>query len=339
MVLLVGWGTKATPLGITDIRSCKRCNARGPWLVYQAKKQFKLYWIPVAQWNKKYVIQCSVCPNAFEVSEQEANRLMAEGEKTGEERLLKALAAVLKATAKVGGLKSREWATAVTALVEMSDGRVSRDQADRLIQDARLTDIEPGFFDEQERLVLLNAALAVAVADGALDPPEIKALEQLAARLQIPLHVLQLLISRVTGETDPSGQGQPGQRSGPYVTSDRQRACEVLGVATDASVAEIRSAHKKLVRQHHPDLAAPEDRQDATRRTALINAAYDYLLGKADTMPSIGSNKSNSGTTSGKQSPPRNDPPGPARPTLCSACERRLSDTSRFCGNCGTRVG
>jgi DnaJ-domain-containing protein 1 len=339
MVLIGGWGTKATRLGITDIRTCERCNSRGPWLVFKSKKQIKLYWIPVAQWNKKYVIECSVCPNAFEVTEQEANRLIAEGEKGGEDRLLKALAAVLKSTAKVGGMQSKEWARAVTALVDMSDGRVSRAQAERLLQDARQTDVDPSIFDEQDRVVLLYMALEVAVADGALDPSEVEALEQLAARLLVPLEVLRLLIARVTGEADPSG------------TSDRQRACDVLGVAADASLADIRPAYKKLVRQHHPDLAAPDDREEATRKTALINAAYNFLLGKADTMPNASSGASGASggrTTSSKQQrssrpkpppPPRNDPPKSASPTLCTACERRIADTAKFCGFCGTRIG
>ena len=333
MVLIGGWGTKATPLGITDIRTCERCNSRGPWLVYKSKKQIKLYWIPVAQWNKKYVIECSVCPNAFEVTEQEANRLIAEGEKGGEDRLLKALAAILKSTAKVGGMQSKEWARAVTALVDMSDGRVSRAQAERLLQDARQTDVDPSIFDEQDRVVLLYMALEVAVADGALDPSEVEALEQLAARLLVPLEVLRLLIARVTGEADPSG------------TSHRQRACDVLGVPTDAHLADFRSAYRNLIRQHHPDLAAPEDREEATRKTALINAAYDFLLGKADTMPRTEANAT--GARSDRQQgssrpdpppPPRNNPPKSARPTLCAACERRIADTAKFCGFCGTRI-
>ena len=337
MVLIGGWGTKATPLGITDIRTCERCNSRGPWLVYKSKKQIKLYWIPVAQWNKKYVIECSVCPNAFEVSEQEANRLIAEGEKGGEDRLLKALAAILKSTAKVGGMQSKEWARAVTALVDMSDGGVSRAQAERLLQDARQTDVDPSLFEEQDRLVLLYMALEVAVADGALDPSEVEALEQLAARLLVPLEVLHLLIARVTGEADPSG------------TSDHQRACDVLGVPTDAHLADFRSAYRNLIRQHHPDLAVPEDREEATRKTALINAAYDFLLGKADTMPSTEANATGARarTRSDRQQgssrpdpspPPRNNPPKSARPTLCAACERRIADTAKFCGFCGTRI-
>lgn len=349
MVLIYGWGTKATPLGYTDIRHCDRCNTDSPWIVYQAKKQFKLYWIPVAQWNKRFVVECSVCPNAVTVSQQEAQRLVAEGEKTGEDRLIKALAAVLKSTAKVGGLKSKEWATAVEMLLEWGDGNLSRAQVDRLLQDARLTDVQPNLFDERQRLLLLGAALEVAIGDGALDPAEIEALERLAAQLQVPLEVLHILIGRVTGQDDPSGGGPTGQGGRATTTSDRQRACDVLGVPVDAHLADIRSAYKDQMRQHHPDLAAPADREEATRKTALINAAYDFLLGKADTMPRTEANAAGGSarTRSSQQhqsprpdppQPPRNDPPKRPRPTLCSACQRRVTADTKFCGFCGTAL-
>jgi len=349
MVFVGGWGTKAKPLGLTDFRTCDRCNSRGPWLVYKSKKQVEFFWIPVAQWNKKYVVKCPVCPNAFEVSEREANRLIAEGEKGGEDRLLKALAAILKSTAKVGGLQSREWARAVTALVDISEGRVSRAQAERLLQDARHTDVDPSFFDEQDRLVLLYMALEVATADGVLDPPEVEALEQLAEQLQVPLEVLHILIDRATGQDDPSGGGPTGQSGRATTTAHRQRACDVLGVPVDAHLADIRSAYKDQMRQHHPDLAAPADREEATRKTALINAAYDFLLGKADTMPSTEANAAggNARTRSSQQQqsprpdpppPPRNDPPKRPRPTLCSACQRRVTADAKFCGFCGTAL-
>ena len=48
----------------------------------------------------------------------------------------------------------------------------------------------------------------------------------------------------------------------------------VLGVAKDASAADIRKAYKKLARQHHPDVAASD--ADA-ERFKDINAAYDVL--------------------------------------------------------------
>ncbi len=49
---------------------------------------------------------------------------------------------------------------------------------------------------------------------------------------------------------------------------------EVLGVSKTASAEEIRAAHRKLARQHHPDLnKAP----DAAKRFAEIQEAYDTL--------------------------------------------------------------
>src|SRR5512140_849277 len=53
---------------------------------------------------------------------------------------------------------------------------------------------------------------------------------------------------------------------------------EVLGVDRDASQATVKAAWRRLAREHHPDLAADAaTRQDATRRMAEINAAYQVL--------------------------------------------------------------
>lgn len=54
-------------------------------------------------------------------------------------------------------------------------------------------------------------------------------------------------------------------------------AYAVLGVPPSASHAEIKSAHRDLVRRHHPDLALPEARPAADRRTAEINVAYGLV--------------------------------------------------------------
>ena len=48
----------------------------------------------------------------------------------------------------------------------------------------------------------------------------------------------------------------------------------VLGVAKDASAADIRKAYKKLARKHHPDVAEAQSDGDAFQE---INAAYDIL--------------------------------------------------------------
>lgn len=51
----------------------------------------------------------------------------------------------------------------------------------------------------------------------------------------------------------------------------------VLGVGPAATQAELKAAHRALVRRHHPDLALPEQRDAATRRMQEINVAYGLV--------------------------------------------------------------
>lgn len=64
---------------------------------------------------------------------------------------------------------------------------------------------------------------------------------------------------------------------GPLLTVQAIDAYAVLGVAHDATAAEIKAAHRALVRRHHPDLASPADRAEATRRVQEINVAYGLV--------------------------------------------------------------
>lgn len=65
-----------------------------------------------------------------------------------------------------------------------------------------------------------------------------------------------------------------------WLAPRRLKAYDVLGVAPDASDAEIDQAYRKLISQYHPDRvagAAPELRAQAESRAADINAAYDRI--------------------------------------------------------------
>ncbi len=56
---------------------------------------------------------------------------------------------------------------------------------------------------------------------------------------------------------------------------------EVLGVSRNAGHEEIKSAYRKLAREHHPDLAAAGDKNEAEKRFKEINEAYQ-VLGEAE---------------------------------------------------------
>lgn len=78
-----------------------------------------------------------------------------------------------------------------------------------------------------------------------------------------------------------------------YVMADEdggQNAYAILGVAPDASAQSIHDAHRRLVRESHPDLAIAQGLPSecvalATARVARINAAYDRLAKGGDRLP------------------------------------------------------
>ena len=55
----------------------------------------------------------------------------------------------------------------------------------------------------------------------------------------------------------------------------------MLGVAPDAPQAQLKAAHRALVRRHHPDLVDADERADATRRIQQINVAYGLVRDSA----------------------------------------------------------
>ncbi|TKY88901.1 hypothetical protein EX895_002142 [Sporisorium graminicola] len=52
---------------------------------------------------------------------------------------------------------------------------------------------------------------------------------------------------------------------------------EVLGVARGCTSYEIKTAYKKLAFKHHPDRAAPAEKEAATARFKVVGEAYEYL--------------------------------------------------------------
>ncbi|MFQ5774227.1 MAG: TerB family tellurite resistance protein [Kiloniellaceae bacterium] len=110
---------------------------------------------------------------------------------------------------------------------------------------------------------LLNGLFHIARADGEVTPDELSYLESVATILGLDAAQWDRIRAANVGPDE----------SDPYV---------ILGVARDASRADIKAAYRKLVRENHPDrLVAqgmPQEFVDlANKRLATINSAYERI--------------------------------------------------------------
>ena len=115
--------------------------------------------------------------------------------------------------------------------------------------------------------LFMEVFVDMALADGELHGDERRLLGKYAWMLGIREAALEALLLR-------RGRGRGASAAGdPYA---------VLGLASTASEAEIRSAFRRLVSEHHPDKlaargATPETVHLAQQRTQAILAAYERI--------------------------------------------------------------
>jgi len=129
---------------------------------------------------------------------------------------------------------------------------------------------------------LLNYLLALALADGALSPPEEALLRQIAAGLGLPAALFDQLIRMIRAQSHFRDYGAGAAPGGNRSASELATAYEALGVASTASDAEVKRAYRKLMSENHPDKlmgqGVPEDMiQLATERSQEIQTAYDLI--------------------------------------------------------------
>lgn len=112
---------------------------------------------------------------------------------------------------------------------------------------------------------LLDGLFSIAAADGVLHARELAYLQRVTALFELPETVFARMrvLHRVDAADDASDYA-------------------LLGVAPDASSQDIKTAHRKLLWEHHPDRLLAQGLPSefialANARMAAINAAYDRL--------------------------------------------------------------
>lgn len=72
-MIIAGWGKKAKELAFVGIHKCPKCKNHVPMYLYELANRISLYFIPVAKFNKKNYLVCSLCENGFEIDEERKN--------------------------------------------------------------------------------------------------------------------------------------------------------------------------------------------------------------------------------------------------------------------------
>ncbi len=124
--------------------------------------------------------------------------------------------------------------------------------------------------------MFLEIQIQAALADGDLHATERNALLDIAQRLGFPRFQFLQLLQMMAAAAHAKSQTQAAKK--PPLSDDYK----LLGVARNASDAELKRAYRRLMSQHHPDkLVAkglPEEMMKlATEKTQQIQSAYERI--------------------------------------------------------------
>lgn len=198
-----------------------------------------------------------------------------------ERRLLGHFVAILRSVIDADGVREpRELELATAMLVQYSGDVMSPARARVLLNErgeveGNLTDL-----DHESRVMFLESAISVAIADGQLHPAERRLLFQLGQRMGFPHEFVDRVIQRLVFGKSPDNNDDGG---------DLPLARMILGVEASASIAQIKKRYRELVVVHHPDVVGGKgaDRAAAEETTKRLNWAYDLLKRQSGCSPGV----------------------------------------------------
>jgi len=67
MLLIFGFGTEQQDGGPGHSRTCPRCHNTTVWSRVREHKQFTLFFLPIARWQRRELEVCGICGEAVAV--------------------------------------------------------------------------------------------------------------------------------------------------------------------------------------------------------------------------------------------------------------------------------
>ena len=130
--------------------------------------------------------------------------------------------------------------------------------------------------------MFLQIQLHAALAEGALHPAERAALEQVCSALGISEFEMRQYEQFIRAQQ--TFRGGAGGGAGPQVRRQDNLAAayQTLGVSSQASDAEVKTAYRRLMKENHPDKLVARGLPEAMIKLAqekvqLINVAYEAI--------------------------------------------------------------
>lgn len=144
--------------------------------------------------------------------------------------------------------------------------------------------------DYADRLDLLTHLFECAYAsDGVVDEEEVELLSSIAFHFVIKDWDLLSLKYRFevikqeqySAQSDSTEYTKQRERFRTIYVNRKREACNLLGVSSEATLDEVKSAYRSLVKSCHPDTLPPTateaEREEAAIRFRAVTEAYDFL--------------------------------------------------------------
>ena len=208
-------------------------------------------------------LQAFLAEQGMELAEVE---LDDRGRASGQTRLLEAVVGVLHRMVWADGdADPREIEVGVTVAQTMLGDLFDPDEVSATLADPGAPAYDLGALPDDARLIVLRAAAAVAQADEVIDPGEIEAIRELGAEMGVSEAIVQSMIASLQADNEARGE----------LDALKAVAADILGVAVDASAAEVQQQYRAMLL----DAAGDEkDAEAAAERSERIAWAYHTLI-------------------------------------------------------------